>query len=1162
MDVIERQNLYKYLLNGQIDKIQKYVKGKLDYEDIALATLLAAHQLLGIKLFTPEIINKKTFFNAFMYITNENFIKDLLEYDSSFSYKFTNYLVNEFKLNNFIKGIKDKLNEFEELYEEKKIIFNIYNTHKKCKTAYPMDYNSYEETPILNSTNIKIKLVNKDYETLFIYMLYLYIKQIVEPYNPMLINISKLLYDNSENRIKEYKDFIDNNTQIIDINNVDEKKLLYSYMLSYANNPNNKITLDHLKWLLLYTNEIKLTKTLLNILNNLDIKLTDTTISNLVYFIIENTPPIYKQFNKLSLLFYYNAKDEGDIINITRNFRFYISLFGDPNGKEQKIFKKYENEIFFLFEEIDVINVTYLDYLVLKEIRSTYNIITDKMEENKDGFPYLNKKQLKRIFIDIYNFYKSDISRAKDIIYLITLFFTFKLFYNLDDTSVNIITSEELNYITNIYKEHLNQPDTKIVYFTNENINTIIKTNIVNFKIKKSIIPKINNKSWDESDYEVIDLYPNFYYRENKIKEYLNKQIIYYLIPEFNTYKIINYDLFQIKFNYSKMLNIIDLLEVVFSTSLTDINKFKYYSLEYLVNNPLGEENLNILIFSFLILTLFVPIYYLIKNTVDHPPSLSDIIGSTVQYIQNIYASKSGLAVGHEFQIIQRYIEIYITNGMLYTKYEFYKLYHMINTIFNKMDTDKKFLTIFKKNNNQITIDNLYEYKNFLAFIKIYVKTENNKPVYIFDNYIKLNNNLKNSCTITYVEMDKNIVEDDIDMNYMIGMMWLYFDVMSINDLNNVPGDDNNYILHYDYYVNYLISLQKYPILSDKEKNEIAYENQNLLNQIYTTNDINDSVSFKLLNIDTNNIKYFGLNESLAYANQFLKTNTYNKTNIYILEESDLRYALLNYELLFKRERSLIYDIHSKYEKIYATELLNAPIINTEDLNNIQIDEYRKTSKNFNIMNKLISQIKKNDIEYLLDLKYQDNVLEQLYLYKKYKLFNDNNYKSNNSINLIKTTNNFISKNASILNLEIYNYEFIKYWISEQCSKYYFYPSNEENEDIYYIIIDNFKKIENIVNIYFNFTKLDVYKDSFKYYNLTLIIRSFDIDLLKMLKPYLIQEKQHVNAIIENESLKIHEIDLDILYKLLNDDDINYNQNQLFILKMANNYKKQFFNTP
>ena len=71
MNIIERQSMYKYFLNGQTIKIQEYINTKLKFEQTSIASILAGYDILGYKLFNTSMVSNRHFFNTFIYITNQ-----------------------------------------------------------------------------------------------------------------------------------------------------------------------------------------------------------------------------------------------------------------------------------------------------------------------------------------------------------------------------------------------------------------------------------------------------------------------------------------------------------------------------------------------------------------------------------------------------------------------------------------------------------------------------------------------------------------------------------------------------------------------------------------------------------------------------------------------------------------------------------------------------------------------------------------------------------------------------------------------------------------------------------------------------------------------------------------------------------------------------------
>ncbi len=172
------------------------------------------------------------------------------------------------------------------------------------------------------------------------------------------------------------------------------------------------------------------------------------------------------------------------------------------------------------------------------------------------------------------------------------------------------------------------------------------------------------------------------------------------------------------------------------------------------------------------------------------------------------------------------------------------------------------------------------------------------------------------------------------------------------------------------------------------------------------------------------------------------------------------------------------------------------------------------------------------NIQYLLYVAFDVNFLDNIRIYKTYKVLNDQTFKSNNSLKLIEKTESFLNKDK-LINYDIFNYNFINFYILDKCNGYYYFPTNTSTDTLYYEILNNLLRIENLSHIYNNFKNLDLYKDTFKFYNITLIIKSFDIALIEILKPYLIDEMQSVKTILENESNRMLDTDIGFIKSIL-----------------------------
>jgi hypothetical protein len=467
---------------------------------------------------------------------------------------------------------------------------------------------------------------------------------------------------------------------------------------------------------------------------------------------------------------------------------------------------------------------------------------------------------------------------------------------------------------------------------------------------------------------------------------------------------------------------------------------------------------------------------------------------------------------------------------------------------------------------------------------------------YIFSSYNQLNYfnsyNKDNKFANNYIYRENeyyvlSYTEKKLQLNYMIGMMWIYYDIIEeqlleshkqqnlIDEHKNIfrsfvadlffdkkENDFQNKINSDDFPIvfrnkfEFLISLEhveKINVYIDTDGLEQIINNfQNKLNEVFRQMYSNSEYE-----LHENKMKEL-VEEPVKKNNKIIKDYTKYMTiaDLYYKKEYlRFKYLFLNYDDIGSisvndiKKNTINIDVAQFFEKKleYISEV-------SDDLSS-----YNKLLLNYDLINDIIKSVnfQKYIFQYLLYVSFDINFIKNTELYKKYKIFNSETFKSNVTQLLINDLTNsdankeiskeeLVKKYTSINNE--FNYSFINFYLMKACNECYYLPNmkndidvTENNEtiinfDLYSRVIENAYKILDLSNIYFNFENLDLkFKNSYKHYNITLLIRSFNPTLLKNIKKYMIKEIKIAKTILEKDHDKLDIVDYKLIHDILND---------------------------
>lgn len=1050
MNIIERQSMYKYFLNGQTIKIQEYINTKLKFEQTSIASILAGYDILGYKLFNTSMVSNRHFFNTFIYITNQEFIEDLLRFDSSFSYKFTNYLINEVNINEFEKNINGKINELKEIYNSKKILFDLFDT--KCKNVYPIDYTNYEPINVLSS-NKPIKQVHIDYDKIiFGYVINKYLTQSNVASNTEAYLAKSYAYQN--NKILDKNDLITN----IDLDPLNKPNhiIFQSYLLNYISE-GGLINIDILKWFIFFSDNIKISFEIIKLIYKAKIGLIDknTFIMYLLYNTYINIPKSYKKYKIPSILFYYDSLNSK-------------SKLLDENEKMHT-----------LFTMINPYNIKYVDYIMLLTLKK---YIMNNMIDISTS-------------IYIYNYYleRNDILTVRYLQFIIKSF----MVHNKHDTKVSLLLDFYKTKFSIIDLDSQTSKEMVIRLLIDKHKDKIFKDNEVSKYMKYPLFQFIKDKAKIEIQHNIIEYYTQYIYT----KSFITTKFNIFDTNSLNDKNAITL-LYKIIINYDIVINILDQIKVYSDNSINDFINEKFINNE--AKNATPILILLIYIFNLMTLSYLDNSLFMIKSNIS------------VIYIQRCFSTLS-LKMD---DTINANIKRYVITGLLFEEYNLKKLFCIINTLSKNLikdfsdtlKTNSKAELIKNKDNDSVSKIKMINEATFIPSFheNIYIPsiTFSIFPAYKYFNNIKKLIN-ENETNIKIIFDNKRLDK----MNTMISFSWLYADILNDKITNDINID----------------------ILNTFFTHNISYKNYNIqLGTVFlNTTDTKEAYVLRTLYEIEKNI-----NNTLDEFEPLADT--------YMITDNDLKYKDYYYDhIFFKNEEDpddikTISDFTNSTHK-YFTE-------NESELFYMDIDESLGLNTYMLYYDEMIKlPIHKNDIQYLLYIPFNTGVIKNIELYKKYKVYNSDAFKSNNTVNLIKHYDTFIKENSNVLDHDIFNYNFISYFIINKCNDYYFYPDINDTStiSIYNNINNNLLNIKNLSRIYFNFKDKPLlnssdliknfkYVDAYKYYNITLIIRSFNLDIISKLKEYLETEKSTVRKVLEHERNNIFDFDYNNLVSMLN----------------------------
>lgn len=756
---------------------------------------------------------------------------------------------------------------------------------------------------------------------------------------------------------------------------------------------------------------------------------------------LNNYNVIYKKLYE----YYTNISKNSTAIKNIKNYdsNLYLWLFID-------MIKTFISNVYFNIEDqksynyIEVINLIiklYFTYNYSFRINENIsNIDNLKLQKKYYNVPnFINFNEIKKYLLDYYYYQLFSTTNLDDE----SLNFKndVKIFFNSIDTKYNYNFIYSQNYLNCIFKFEI------IIKFIFYKISTIYN---INLKLTNEQIYKLNETLIEFiTDYKNIIYYFNLktindnnYFKNNKT----------YNVTIFETVNnIINKELFFNKFSLSLKSLLYWINDKSYEVNIRNVwmenfsNVVFYF---YIIDNnqyTINEFILNEITFNYLIKSY---IYYIFERNLDYSNNHQNIFLNIYEIvfsnpIKSLF-KKENISINPE--VINNIISLefnnnYFSNNEIFlsiidinkTEDYYNKIFFCINNIFEIILINKWGIINFN------VIDNNYNIKirPSITFYNLY---------YSYMNWIAEN---KNNAI--------NLEEYDFEHNYniLVELYILYSLIINVFVIQYI--DINNY------------SLLEQQILLDSHK----YLNYGI--KIYTL-DINSNFSVYMDCLNSNVIP----NNSINNYYKKIQNDTIYDSIKYELSKFDKN--INNYdEYIYQIYYSQINKLNIENENTLGSNTFYNIIINT--LNNLTSNTNYYLKNNNQIIKRIIDTINNNIVLQFTEITNifggNENINITANNTSLKKLFNQNNYKQENSqITILTLLNNMIKNNNIYNNFPIILFYYICFITWSTCGLNIKYDINKINDTFYNLanlinneiinFIDKQDKNDVIINIFFD----------------------------------------------------------------------------------------------